>query len=329
MDDFATRPDPHTVQFVRILPGPIEHIWDLSAGRQEARRMVRLRRPCRPKSARASTCASSTAPCRPTRRRRRKRFIEMDKTGHSSEQHAAGAMSRRIGWSSPSGRKARDRFGSGIPPDPGRRPRTIRFASPSPTARFPTATMRWVCPAAGTAIWPSCKTRRKAKCRRPSGMCGGNMTASTTSAIPEPGSLLSSGPVRGAAHEKNSRRRDHRACLSLRLRPISCTMLRAIWLPLLIQLVVVLAADAQQMALLFGRDAGPGSFGRHPGRSGAAAVLPGRDPVLRAVSWRPWKLALGCPPRIRWFYFPSGRTDVAADWAASWLASAPSSPLVG
>ena len=27
MSDFATRPDEHTVQFVRILPGPIERIW--------------------------------------------------------------------------------------------------------------------------------------------------------------------------------------------------------------------------------------------------------------------------------------------------------------
>ena len=31
MDDFATRPDPHTVEFVRILPGPIERIWDFIA----------------------------------------------------------------------------------------------------------------------------------------------------------------------------------------------------------------------------------------------------------------------------------------------------------
>ena len=31
MDDFATRPDPHTVAFVRILPGPIERIWDFIA----------------------------------------------------------------------------------------------------------------------------------------------------------------------------------------------------------------------------------------------------------------------------------------------------------
>src|SRR6185312_869745 len=58
--------------------------------------------------------------------------------------------------------------------------KTIRSASPSPTARFPTANMRWMCPVAGTAIWPSCKTRPKAKCRRPSGMCGGGMTACTT-----------------------------------------------------------------------------------------------------------------------------------------------------
>ena len=27
MDNYATRPDEHTVQFVRILPGPIERIW--------------------------------------------------------------------------------------------------------------------------------------------------------------------------------------------------------------------------------------------------------------------------------------------------------------
>ena len=28
MDNFAIRPDEHSVQFVRILPGPIERIWD-------------------------------------------------------------------------------------------------------------------------------------------------------------------------------------------------------------------------------------------------------------------------------------------------------------
>ena len=28
MSEFATRPDEHTVQFVRILPGPIERIWE-------------------------------------------------------------------------------------------------------------------------------------------------------------------------------------------------------------------------------------------------------------------------------------------------------------
>src|SRR5258706_15215660 len=28
MDNYATRPDEHTVQFVRILPGPIERIWE-------------------------------------------------------------------------------------------------------------------------------------------------------------------------------------------------------------------------------------------------------------------------------------------------------------
>ena len=31
MDYFATRPDPHTVEFVRLLPGPIERIWDFIA----------------------------------------------------------------------------------------------------------------------------------------------------------------------------------------------------------------------------------------------------------------------------------------------------------
>ena len=31
MDNYATRPDEHTVQFVRILPGPIEKIWDYIA----------------------------------------------------------------------------------------------------------------------------------------------------------------------------------------------------------------------------------------------------------------------------------------------------------
>ena len=28
MDNYATRPDEHSVQFVRILPGPIERVWD-------------------------------------------------------------------------------------------------------------------------------------------------------------------------------------------------------------------------------------------------------------------------------------------------------------
>src|ERR1700744_978046 len=109
--------------------------------------------------------------------------------------------------------------------------------------------MRWTCRAAGTATWPSCKTRREAKCRQPFGMCGGSMTVSTTGAIPE----------REVCYPQ-ARSGEQR----MKKIPVGTTIahaygfavghflpvLRALWIPLLLQLAVVLVLS-RRMALLF------------------------------------------------------------------------------
>jgi len=83
MDSYATRPDEHTVQFVRILPGPIERIWDyLWDGKKRGEWFASGDMPTRPGESfemhfKHSTLSPNQAP--PP-----EQFIEMDKTGHDS-----------------------------------------------------------------------------------------------------------------------------------------------------------------------------------------------------------------------------------------------------
>ena len=83
MDDFATRPDEHTVQFVRILPGPIERIWEyLWDGKKRGEWFASGAMPTKPGESfdmhfKHSTLSPNQAP--PP-----EKFIEMDKTGHHS-----------------------------------------------------------------------------------------------------------------------------------------------------------------------------------------------------------------------------------------------------
>ena len=83
MDNFATRPDEHTVQFVRILPGPIERILDyLWDGKKRGEWFASGPMPTKAGESfemhfKHSTLSPNQAP--PP-----EQFIEMDKTGHHS-----------------------------------------------------------------------------------------------------------------------------------------------------------------------------------------------------------------------------------------------------
>src|SRR5258708_20465414 len=83
MDNYATRPVEHTVQFVRILPGPIERIWDyLWDGKKRGEWFASGDMPTKPGESfemffKHSTLSPHQAPP-PVQ------FIEMDKTGHRS-----------------------------------------------------------------------------------------------------------------------------------------------------------------------------------------------------------------------------------------------------
>jgi len=83
MSDFATHPDEHTVQFVRILPGPIERIWEfLWDGKKRGEWFASGDMPTKPGESfemffKHSTLSPNQAP--PP-----EKFIEMDKTGHHS-----------------------------------------------------------------------------------------------------------------------------------------------------------------------------------------------------------------------------------------------------
>ncbi|HET7085047.1 MAG TPA: SRPBCC family protein [Rhizomicrobium sp.] len=83
MDNYATRPDEHTVQFVRILPGPIERIWEfLWDGKKRGEWFASGDMPSKPGESfemhfKHSTLSPNQAP--PP-----ERFIEMDKNGHHS-----------------------------------------------------------------------------------------------------------------------------------------------------------------------------------------------------------------------------------------------------
>jgi uncharacterized protein YndB with AHSA1/START domain len=83
MDNFAIRPDEHTVQFVRILPGPVERIWDyLWDGKKRGEWFASGPMPTKPGESfdmffKHSTLSPRQAP--PP-----EKFIDMDKNGHQS-----------------------------------------------------------------------------------------------------------------------------------------------------------------------------------------------------------------------------------------------------
>ena len=84
MDDFATRPDAHTVQFVRILPGPIERIWDFIAdGRKRGEWFASGDLP--DKIGQPFTLRFKHSELSPNQAAPPDRFKEMDRTGHTSQ----------------------------------------------------------------------------------------------------------------------------------------------------------------------------------------------------------------------------------------------------
>lgn len=84
MDSFATRPDANTVEFVRILPGPIERIWDyLWDGEKRGEWFAAGAMPTKPGEAFEMQFKHSTLS--PHQAEPPPQFIEMDKTGHRSK----------------------------------------------------------------------------------------------------------------------------------------------------------------------------------------------------------------------------------------------------
>ena len=83
MDEYGKLIDPSTVQFVRILPGPIERIWNfLWDGDKRGQWFAKGAMPTKPGESfemhfKHSTLSPNQAP--PP-----EKFIEMDKTGHTS-----------------------------------------------------------------------------------------------------------------------------------------------------------------------------------------------------------------------------------------------------
>ena len=83
MEDFATRPDAHTVQFVRILPGPIERIWEyLWDGEKRGQWFASGAMPA--KVGERFEMRFKHSELSPHQAPPPEKFIEMDKTGHTS-----------------------------------------------------------------------------------------------------------------------------------------------------------------------------------------------------------------------------------------------------
>src|SRR5258706_3736220 len=84
MDTYGKMLDPHTVQFVRILPGPIEKIWDyLADGKKRGEWFASGALPAKigePFKMRFKHSELSPNQAPPP-----EKFVEMDKTGHTSE----------------------------------------------------------------------------------------------------------------------------------------------------------------------------------------------------------------------------------------------------
>jgi uncharacterized protein YndB with AHSA1/START domain len=83
MDAFGKRIDEHTVQFVRMLPGPIERIWAyLWDGKKRGEWFHGGPMPTKPGESFDMYCKHSTLS--PNQAPPPEKFVEMDKTGHHS-----------------------------------------------------------------------------------------------------------------------------------------------------------------------------------------------------------------------------------------------------
>ena len=162
MDNYATRPDEHTVQFVRILPGPIERIWEyLWDGKKRGEWFASGAMPAKPGESfemhfKHSTLSPNQAP--PP-----EKFIEMDKTGHQSRNVLlAYEPPHRLVFSfGPDARKDSEvEFRLNQEGDP--KDNKVRLTLTH--SKIPDrGNMPWACRAAGTAIWPSCNTSAEGK----------------------------------------------------------------------------------------------------------------------------------------------------------------------
>ena len=166
MDEYGQLIDAHTVRFERLLPGPIERIWDyLADGSKRGEWFASGDLPAKPGEKfelRFKHQNLSPKPSVPP-----EKFIEMDKTGHTGKSTLLSfEPPRRLAYT----------FAEG--PDGAT---VTRCASLSPIPRFPTAPMRWMCPAAGMRIWRSWWKRPMAAIPTVSGMSGAAMMAFTTS----------------------------------------------------------------------------------------------------------------------------------------------------
>ena len=216
----------HTVQFVRILPGPIEKIWDyLADGEKRGEWFAAGAMPAQGRRD-VSRCASSIPTCRPTSAPPPESMAEMDKNGHTSSNillaceppHRAGLHLRRRETTRP--RSSEVEFvlsqegdnkvrltltHSKIPDRDYRRRRLRRLAQPSGHPAIP---------------------RRGQDAARLLGRVADSTTAFTTSrdvssALRSHAASLASGSGGGNNDQENTRRRDYRACLSFCVHAIS------------------------------------------------------------------------------------------------------------
>jgi uncharacterized protein YndB with AHSA1/START domain len=185
MSDFAKRLDEHTVQFVRILPGPTERVWDYLWDSKKRGEWFAS-------GAMPTTVGESFemhfkhSELSPHTAAPPDRMAEMDRTGHTSRNTLlAYEPPHRLFFTFGPEKRIYSEVEFRL--DPEGDPKDNKVCFTLTHSKIPTASLPSMCPAAGTPISPSWKNARMAAPRPPSGMCGAAMMAFTTGATPSAG----------------------------------------------------------------------------------------------------------------------------------------------
>jgi uncharacterized protein YndB with AHSA1/START domain len=177
MDIYGKMLDPHTVQFVRILPGPIENIWNYIAdGKKRGEWFASGMLPT--KVGESFELRFKHSELSPNKAPPPDKYIEMDKTGHTSTNILLACepphlLAFTFGPETRPGETSEVEFRLSEEGDKVRLTLTHRKI---PNLDF----------AAGTRISPSWKTRPMAASRPPSGTYGVEWMALMTSVTPSP-----------------------------------------------------------------------------------------------------------------------------------------------